>query len=305
MLREAIATGNTIEEAIERAKLQLGADDEFDVSTEVLQTPTKKTLGIFGGNPAKVRVYFDDGRPEVIETVTVKAAKEDKKQTVKAKKKKSEGHPAEQASAYVSEILTHMGVSDAEIGIEENEAGASLVISGGDIGFIIGHRGETLDSLQYLASLVANHVEEKYYRITLDVGNYRAKRKDTLESLGKRMAIKSIKTGRNNHLEPMNPYERRIIHTAVQEINGAKSWSEGEDIGRHVVIGPEGGERRRNNYNNRKDNSHGGYNKNNSGSRGGYNKTQSNSAPAERKQDDPAAHVYGRIDVPKTDSGEE
>ena len=312
MFREAIATGNTVEEAIENAKQELGAEDEFDISVEVLQTPTKKTLGLFGGNPAKVRVSFDDGRPEPKKPVSeepAKAAPKAKKESKKAAGKLE--NPAKQASAYISEVLTNMGVDGVEIDIIENEAGAALVLSGGDVGFIIGHRGETLDSLQYLASLVANHVEEKYYRITLDVGNYRAKRKETLESLGKKMALKSIKIGRNNHLEPMNPYERRIIHTAVQEIDGAKSWSEGEDMGRHVVIGPEGGERRGSGYN-RDGRDRGGYNRNrNPGGRGGYNRNAGNasrlqnSAPAERKQDDPTARVYGKIDVPKPNDGEE
>lgn len=144
------------------------------------------------------------------------------------------------------------------------------MLTGENIGFIIGHRGETLDSLQYLASLVANHVDESYYRITLDVGNYREKRKETLENLGRKMAARAVKTGRNASLEPMNPYERRIIHTAVQEVEGAKSWSEGEDLARHVVIGPEGGERyvkrdNRRGGNNRDRN--GGYNRDNRGGR--------------------------------------
>ena len=122
-------------------------------------------------------------------------------------------------------------------------APSALILSGEDIGFIIGHRGETLDALQYLASLVANHVDGSYFRVTLDVGNYREKRKETLEALGKKMAARAVKTGRNSSLEPMNPYERRIIHTAVQTVEGAKSWSEGVDQGRHVVIGPEGGDK--------------------------------------------------------------
>ncbi len=154
-----------------------------------------------------------------------------------------ERDPAEEAAAYLKNVLGEMGLSQASVEIQREEAGAALTLSGDDIGFIIGHRGETLDALQYLASLVANHVDGTYYRITLDVGNYREKRKETLEALGKKMAARAVKTGRNSSLEPMNPYERRIIHTAVQTVAGAKSWSEGVDQGRHVVIGPEGGER--------------------------------------------------------------
>lgn len=300
MLKEVIAIGDTVEEAIDAAKKELNVEDDFDVNVEVLETPTKKTFGLFGGNPAKVRVYFEDA-PETF----------------------SFDDPAEQASAYLKTILAGMGLNEIEIDINENEAGALLVLKGGDVGYIIGHRGETLDSLQYLASLVANHVEDKYFRITLDVGNYREKRKDTLETLGKKMAFKSLKSGRNNHLEPMNPYERRIIHTAVQDIEGAKSWSEGEDMRRHVVIGPEAGERPRRNYNNNR----GGYNNrgNNRGgsNRGGYNKggydkpynksynkpynkpaatsADKPSQPVTKRQDDPAAPVYGKIEAPKAE----
>ena len=86
-------------------------------------------------------------------------------------------------------------------------------------------------------------MEDSYYRITIDIGNYREKRRETLTVLGTKMANKAVKTGRNYALEPMNPYERRIIHAAVQGVEGAKSWSEGEDLNRHIIIGPEGGER--------------------------------------------------------------
>ena len=211
MVKEAIATGTTIEEAHEKACAMLGVETT-EAEFEILELPEKKKLGLFGGKPAKVRVFIRET-------------------------------PADVAANYLRSILKGMGLENIEVEIREEEAGAELVLTGEDIGFIIGHRGETLDALQYLASLVANHVEESYYRITLDVGNYREKRKETLENLGKKMAARAVKTGRNASLEPMNPYERRIIHTAVQSVEGAKSWSEGEDMARHVVIGPEGGER--------------------------------------------------------------
>lgn len=224
MLREAIATGETVEQAFENACVQLGVET-VDAEFEVLELPEKKKLGLFGGKPAKVRAF-------------VKSS------------------PAQAAADYLQNLLRLMGLSNVSISIREEkdeegtQAGALLTLSGDDIGVVIGHRGETLDALQYLSGLVANHVDEGYYRITLDIGNYREKRKETLEALGKKIAAKAVKIGRNYPLEPMNPYERRIIHTAVQEVEGAKSWSEGEDIARHVVIGPVDGERyvRRNNY---------------------------------------------------------
>lgn len=147
--------------------------------------------------------------------------------------------PASAAADYLREILEKMGAQGVQINIEEVEGGAVLNLSGDNIGFIIGHRGETLDALQYLTGLVANHVDNSYYRITINTGNYREKREKTLESLARKMALKAVKTGRNSFLEPMNPYERRIIHTTVQKVNGAISWSEGENMGRHVVIGPD------------------------------------------------------------------
>lgn len=99
-------------------------------------------------------------------------------------------------------------------------------------------RGETLDALQYLTGLVANRVDNAYYRVTIDVGNYREKRDKTLAELPVRSAARAAKTGRKTSLEPMNPYERRIIHTTVQEIEGATSWSVGSEPNRHVVVGP-------------------------------------------------------------------
>ncbi len=211
MIKEAIATGETVELAKEAACRELGVES-YEAEFEVLELPEKKKFGLFGGSPAKVRAFIKTS-------------------------------PAQAAAAYLKEILSHMGVENPEFSVEEEESSAVITISGEDIGFVIGHRGETLDALQYLAGLVSNHVENSYYRITLDIGNYREKRKDTLDILGRKMAAKAVRTGRNVSLEPMNPYERRIIHTAVQEVEGAKSWSEGEDTGRHVVIGPVDGER--------------------------------------------------------------
>jgi len=211
VIKEAIAIGDTVELAREAACKELGVES-YDAEFEILEMPTKKTFGLFGGSPAKVRVFIKSS-------------------------------PADAAAKYLKTILNHMGLLTVDITVTEEENGAMLSLSGEDIGFIIGHRGETLDALQYLTGLVANHIENTYFRITLDIGNYREKRKDTLDILGKKIATKALKTGRNSTLEPMNPYERRIIHTAVQTVVGAKSWSEGEDLNRHVVIGPEAGER--------------------------------------------------------------
>ena len=204
------------------------------------------------------------------------------------------------AAEYLRTILSGMGLKDIQVEIREEEAGAELALTGEDIGFIIGHRGETLDALQYLASLVANHVDESYYRITLDVGNYREKRKETLENLGKKMAARAVKTGRNASLEPMNPYERRIIHTAVQTVEGAKSWSEGEDLARHVVIGPEGGERIQKRDNRRGGNrgGKGGFNRDGRNDRGGRSQQRRSNSRPQRPAQPAAPRVLDDVSTP-------
>ncbi len=213
MRREAIATGNTVEQAFANACAELGVAGS-EAECELLEKPTKKTFGLFGGSPAKVRAV-----------VTVR-------------------RPAELAAEYVRDVVRAMGVTDGMVTIRhENEADSELEISGGSVSMIIGHRGETLDALQYLACLVANTEKNGYHRVTLDVGNYREKRKETLENLGRKIANKALRTGKICSLEPMNPYERRIIHGVVQTIPGVVSWSDGKEHKRHIVVGPETNER--------------------------------------------------------------
>ncbi len=205
---EAIREGETIEEAKAAAAAALGLSID-GVQFEILQMPQKKLLGLFGGSPAQVRAYHE---------IT----------------------PAIRAADYLKEILQKLGKDDVEIKIDEHEKGCVLQLSGDDLGFIIGRRGETLDALQYLTNLVANRVNNTYYRVTLDIGNYRKKREQSLAGLARKIANQVSKTGRKSSLEPMNPYERRIIHTVVQNIKGVTSWSVGSEPNRHVVIGPDG-----------------------------------------------------------------
>lgn len=205
MIKEVTITADTIEEAEQKAKAELGCDD---IQVEVLQQPEKKKFGLFGGSPAKIRAFI-------------------------------ELTPIDSAQNYLRNIFEKMGIVNYTLSAEEVEGGAVINIEGDDVGFIIGHRGETLDALQYLTGLIANHVDNEYYRISINIGNYREKREKTLEILGRKLAFKACKTGMKTSLEPMNPYERRIIHTAVQKVRGAVSWSEGENLQRHVVIGPD------------------------------------------------------------------
>ena len=254
MIKEAYGKGDTIEEALELACKELGADKE-NVEYEIIKEPKEKKFGIFGGSPAEVKAFIN---------VT----------------------PACAANEYIKDILKCMGLDGIETTVKEEENTAEIELSGEDVGFVIGRRGETLDALQYLAGLVANHVDNQYYRITINTGNYREKREETLGKLGKRLAIKAAKTGKNVELEPMNPYERRIIHTAVQQVNGAVSFSEGEDLERHVVIAPDPKNPvrpRRNFRGDRNRGGKGGYKGGRKNNRDGYRKTTPYKENFERK----------------------
>ena len=281
MLREITVTADTIDEAKQKACLELGTDME-KTQFEILRQPEKKILGLFGGSPAEVRAFYE---------IT----------------------PIESAKAYLEEILKYMDLGEIEITAEEDENGAVITLDGENVAYIIGHRGETLDALQYLTGLVANHVDQSYYRISINIGNYREKREKTLEILGRKLAFKALKTGQKTSLEPMNPYERRIIHTAVQKVKGASSWSEGEDMQRHVVIGPDPDYKQPYNRN-RKPRSN-NFNKDGSYNRrprsAGYQRRQyaeNESHPQdslfstferESMNESPSTSLYGRVDVKK------
>lgn len=262
MIKEAIGLGATIEEAYEQAKINLcdlllGTKfNEEDIECEVLNTPKKKTLGLFGGNKAEVKAYIElpDLEPKKAKPEKAKKpVKKSEKPIEKAEEKvevptvseqelnavdASQIDPDSQAGKavkYISVILEKLGCSDVKIKVATKDNGAVLFLSGEGLGVVIGRRGETLDSLQYLTSLAANSASG-YYKVTLNIGDYRERREQTLTNLAKRVSSQVLRTGRNRTLEPMNPYERRIIHTVVQEINGVSSHSVGEGAARRVVI---------------------------------------------------------------------
>ena len=260
MIREAIGIGDTVELAHADACKQLGVET-YDAEFEVLQRAEKKILGLFGGCPAKVRAF-------------IKAT------------------PADAAQDFLKDVLTAMGLDTITLDVKETEDnGVVINLEGEDVGFVIGRRGETLDALQYLTGLVANHVENSYFKVTINTGDYREKREKTLEILGRKLAFKAVKTGYKTSLEPMNPYERRIIHTAVQKVNGATSWSEGENLNRHVVIGPDPKSQRNNRGRGGRGRSYDRRPKTS------YN-NDSNSASANRApiNEGAGAALYGRID---------
>ncbi len=264
MIKEAIGVGATLEEATEKAKAELNASFDEEVQFEVLTYPKKKSLGLFGGSMAKVRVFVE--MPDPAPKKQRQPKKENKKNDAENKERREKkiekkapaevkpaapavaeeqiekDSPAGRAIAYLRSVLANLGVTDYTVSVAEIEKGARIILEGENLGAIIGRRGETLDALQYLASLAANSGGD-FFRITLDTGNYREKREQTLKGLARRISNQVLRTGRSRALEPMNPYERRIIHTEVQTIEGVESNSIGEGKNRRVVISPVGGKR--------------------------------------------------------------
>lgn len=258
MIKEFIGTGKTIDEATLSAKAGLNAPLTADVKIEVVQMPKKKVLGLFGGCDAQVKASYDDGVKEKKQKPKKKPApkkpahdKPVKEKPAAAAKPSVEKKPVEPITdsdidldyvcSYIKTIVDSFNVKDAIISAKIVENVVEIEIECDDYGIIIGRRGETLDSIQYLASLAAKKVAGKYVRVAINVGNYRAKREETLRALAAKNASYVMKTGRRYSFEPMNPYERRIIHTAVSEIDGVISRSVGNGRDRKVVIEPEGG----------------------------------------------------------------
>ncbi len=207
MIKEFIATGKTVEDAVAAGAAELGrAVDK--VSVEVLEEARKGILGI-GASDAKVRVYIEN-TPSVI------------------------------AEEFVQTLLKNIDI-EAKVTVEtEDEEGALISISGDNLGLLIGRHGDVLDSLQYLATLAANKKVDKFYRITIDIENYREKRAQTLKTLARRMSDKVLKYKKSFSLEPMNAYERRIIHSECQKIQGVTTYSIGDGTERKIVVTLEG-----------------------------------------------------------------
>ena len=179
--------------------------------------------------------------------------------------------PAEVAVDFIKKVLTELGfTADISATVEEEEGNIYINVEGDDMGTLIGKRGQTLDALQYLTSLVVNRACNQYYKIKLDTENYRARRKETLENLAKNIAGKVKKTRRSVALEPMNPYERRIIHAALQNDKYVETHSEGEEPYRKVIVSMKKGVT----YDGGRGYGRGGYNRGGYGNnnRGGYNR---------------------------------
>lgn len=309
MIREAIGIGKTVDEAYENAKVQLNAPFEADVQFTVIEQPKKKAFGIFGKEtPAKVKAFYEipDEQPAakpVKEKKTDKPApKAPAAKPAPVKKPVANPEAFEGTKAYIRSILKGLGISECEVSFAEEEDGLAIELDcGEDYGVVIGRRGETLDAIQYLVRLYMNKGKDNYKRVSINIGNYREKRAETLRELAKRNAAKVLRNGRNAVLDPMNPYERRIIHTTIQEIEGVESHSVGSDSERKVVITlaegvkPTNPDRR---YNNR--GGKGGYNR---GNRGGNRNSSAQSAPQQParspRSDISTASRYGKIEPKK------
>lgn len=198
-----IFTARSVEEAKALAAESFGVSED-KITFSVLEEPKKSLFGKVKGD-AKVEAEFNDTKAALSER-------------------------------YIRNVLEAAGVENVTVSVTEVENGAEIEVGGDGIEEFIGKKGESLDSLQYLTSLACNKIDREFYRISIDSNGFREKRKAQLEDLARKIAAGVKKNGRTSALEPMNPYERRIIHAAVSEIEGVSSRSVGEEPYRKVLI---------------------------------------------------------------------
>ncbi len=188
--------------------------------------------------PAAKRDAKPRPEPRTVATEAAQAPKRPPRAREEEESLPLEPGEAEPTTALLKEIASLMGV-EAEITVSERDGTLLLDVMGDEKGILIGHRGETLDALQYLMGLIHNKGRERYRRVQLDSQNYRKKREETLVRLANRLADKAYRSGKRVALEPMNPYERRILHSALQGNDRVTTHSEGEEPNRRVVIVPK------------------------------------------------------------------
>ena len=269
MIKFIDMTGKTEDEAIRRALEQLGLERD-DVSVEILERAKSGFLGI-GGSPATVRVSYDDGQPEPVKPEPKSAApkaekkpvycaevlqkevraREKQEREVKRGERRAEKAPrepvvlgeeirdekSEQIRTFLSGLLEHMDAK-ADVKVYEVEKNRyKVILEGEKLGALIGRRGETLDAIQQLTNYSINRGgESKRARVQIDAENYREKREESLERLAQKVAGKVVKYRRNVTLEPMNAYERHVIHTALQDTQYITTFSIGTEPNRRVVV---------------------------------------------------------------------
>ena len=369
MIRTQEATGKTVDEARTNACALLGVEkDDINVSYEVLEMPQKTGFLGLKLTPAKVRVSVElpdepaaapaapvEEPAPVVEEKAAPAAEPVVEETA-PEAPAEEVAPAEEQAApaaegeevevpinieenakvkaavdYLQEVIEKMGVQDVKFSAVQKGEATIIRLDGEKMGALIGRRGETMESLSYLASLVANRLEGDYIKLGLDVAGYRDKRESDLTALAQRIGAKVRRTGRSFAMEPMNPYERRIIHSAIGKMEGVRSESKGEGRDRRVVIystdpnavaesanarprGPRGGRDRSGGYHRggeRRGDRNGRGPRNGNGGRGGYRsnvpertytpRDAENAAPVAPKRtervDDFADLSFGKIEL--------
>ena len=247
-MRYIDVTGKTEEEAIRKGLEQLGLERD-DVSVEILERARSGFLGI-GSSPAKVRVTYELDVAEEPKPEAPKAKPAEKKPEPKAEEKKTEpaapacdNDDARRIKDFLTGLLEHMD-SAAEVKVYEEEKNRyKVILEGQKLGALIGRRGETLDAIQQLTNYAVNSGRDKHLRIHVDADNHRAKREQSLESLANKVAGKVLKYRRSVTLEPMNAYERHVIHAALQDKEGVTTYSIGTEPNRRVVVAYERGNR--------------------------------------------------------------
>ena len=306
MIRTQEATGKTVDEARANACAKLGVQaDDINVSYEVLEMPQKTGFLGLKLTPAKVRVTVEEADPvpaaPVVEEKAAPApvAEEPKAEEKTPVEEAPAAQPVEEAAAeaapaegeevevpihieennkvkaavdYLREVIARMGVENVTFSAVQKGEATIIRLDGEKLGALIGRRGETMESLSYLASLVANRLEGDYIKLGLDVAGYRDKRENDLTVLAQRIGNKVRKTGRSFAMEPMNPYERRIIHSAIGKMEGVRSESKGEGRDRRVVIYSTDPNAVAESANARPRGPRGGHDRNGNGRSGGYHR---------------------------------
>ncbi len=249
-MNEITVSAKTLDDAITEALIQLGATSD-QVEYDVIEKGSAGFLGI-GSKQAVIKAW------RKVETPVVEEIKEEIKQEIKEEKeltiakKVVEEQPVKEhkehklgtvekttvsaCEAFLHDVLKTMGMEVEIVSHIDEEGALNIEMKGENMGILIGKRGQTLDSLQYLTNRVANKSQEEYVRVKLDTENYRQRRKETLENLAKNIAYKVKRTKKPVSLEPMNPYERRVIHSALQGDKYVSTHSEGEEPYRRVVV---------------------------------------------------------------------
>ncbi len=359
MEREFLATGKTVEEAIEAAYQKAGVDREY-VTVELIERPKKKFFGL-KTVPAQAKAVIDEDywnkmfaapkaekaerkenfkkkqeKPAAKAEKAEKPAKQERpvkeqpKQEKPVQKKaepKKEQKPLEvkaeepkevkeekviapevldakggEAAKYIKDVLTALGYPEAEVTYTQKDGMIVLQLSGDEMGAVVGRRGDNLDAMQYLASLVANRSEGSYIRVVLDIDDYRSKREASLRAYARKTASNVVRSGRAITLEAMNPYERRIVHSTVQTVSGATSKSIGSEPNRRVIISPIEGAKPHYEKGERSDRRGGRNDRDRRNNRGRNDRRESQKvvvAPSNEppKNDSASISLYGRIEL--------